>query len=263
VADEELAPAGEPEDDAVLPADEAQPGNEADPIVELAVKMGWKPKDEFHGDEAEFREPADFILASRDINRSVSRELRSVREQLDRVTSTSTQILADKLAEKDAYWQGVHRKAVDDGDHAAAERATEERLKLKAQPAQEQEPPETQAFRQRHSGWFGKDRVATARAMEVAEKSMRLGASPAEQLEDAERAIRREFPELFPKAAKQAPGVQTGSSRNTGGGSREKGFVDMPAESQKLAIEYEQRHGVKREDFAKSYWNEQAQRRAG
>lgn len=245
---------------------DADAGQHGDPVTALATELGWRPQDQFRGAPEDWKEPADFIRASRDINRGLSRELRGVREQIERMGGVTSQIVADKIAERDAYWQGVHRKAVDDGNHELAERAVEERVKLKSangHDTQPGEPQETLAFRERHKAWFGKDRVATARAMEVAEVSRRMGASVSEQLDDAERAIRREFPEHFPKASKTPPATQTGASRNAGGGSREKGFADMPAESQKMAIDLEQRLGVKREDTAKSYWLEEARRRVG
>lgn len=243
-----------------------QQQTEADPIETLAREMGWRPKDEFRGDEADWREAKDFILQGREVQRSLSRELRGVRDEVTRISRTSATLMADKIAERDAYWAGQHRQAVKDGDTAAAERAVEERAKLKdAAPAPANTPPpETAAFMERHRAWFGEptadgrftggDPLARMRAMEIANSLAAQGVDKVEQLRQAERAIRKEFPEHFPAAAKAPPGTQTAAARNAGGGSKKKGFADMPAESQKLAQEYKERHGIPLEKFAESYW---------
>lgn len=266
MADDQLAPE-EGLGPNAAPAEGEPKNNEPNPIEDLASKLGWAPKEQFRGNPDEWKPADEFILASKDINRGLSREVRSMREQIDRLGRTSSQLLADKIAERDAYWQSVHADAVEKGDAAAAQRATNERIKLatEAKPSTDQgEPPETAEFRQRNATWFGPNKAATIRAMEAAEKARLLGESPSGQLEAAEQIVRREFPELFKTpTGKQAPAVATAASRAAPTSSREKGFNDMPAESQKMAREYERRHGIKPEDFAKSYWAEQAKRRVG
>lgn len=264
MADETLAPdegALEPVD--APPADDTQTNDTPpDPIEALAAEMGWAPKDQFRGDADEWKPAAEFIRAGRDINRNLSKELRGLRDQVNRITTTSSQLLADKIAERDAYWAGQHAKAVEEGDVDAAERAATERFKLKqAQPDPASvKPPETVEFESRNQ-WFGKDPGATARAHEIAERLAKLGYDIPTQLTEVESTLRRERPELFPKAAKTPASVQTAATRSAQTSSRAKGFADMPSESQKMALEYEQRHGIKRDDFAKSYWADQAKQR--
>lgn len=237
-------------------------------IEALASKMGWAPQDQFRGDPAEWRSAEDYILASKDINRSLNRKLSGLEEQLSRVGNVTTQIIADKIAERDAYWQNTLNKAVADGDHELADKAVGEIVKLKAAPAQDTgEPPETQQFKERHKAWFGPDKngPATRLAMRVAEEARLMGASIAEQLQDAEEEVRARYPNLFPAPAKKPAAVQTGTSRNNGSGSGKKGYADMPAASQALAQDYLKRHGTPLEKFAESYWADQAQneRRVG
>jgi hypothetical protein len=261
VADELQPALEEGLDPNAAPAEGAAPEDDTpEPIRNLASEMGWVPKDQFRGDPNDWKPASDFIKAGRDINRGLSRDLRTMRDQIDRLGRTSSQLLEDKLAERDQYWKNVHAKAVEEGDVSLAERASDERLKLKqSAPADTGEPAETQDFRQRNDAWFGKDDLATIRAMEVAEQARKLGKSIPDQLAAAERAVKREFPELF-KAPKAAPSTQTGTSRTATTSSKAKGFADMPPESQKMARDYETRHGIKPEDFAKSYWADQAKR---
>lgn len=268
MAEETELPLREGAETLDAPPEDGVGEQQLDPVEALAAEMGWAPKDKFRGEEADWKPAADFIKAGRDISRSISRKLASVEDQLRNVGGVTNQIIADKIAERDAYWQGIHAKAVEDGDQDAAKRAISEIVKNQAQaPAADkfQEPPETQDFRERNKAWFGDggNRLATARAMEVAERSRQMGASPAEQLQDAEAAIRREYPELFKGAGKTAPGVQTGGARNAGQGSGPKKFADMPAESQALAKDMLARHGVPLEKFAAKYFEQQAQRKVG
>lgn len=268
MADEQLAPEAELDPNAPTEGGDVEQ-KEPGPIEELASKMGWAPKDQFRGNQDDWKPADEFILASKDINRNLSKELRGMRDQIDRVTRTSAQILEDKLAEKDAYWRGIHAKAVEDGNVELAERASDERGKIreaKSGPQDNGEPPETAEFRSRNVSWFGSNTPATIRAMEVAEQARKLGKDVSGQLDAAEQVVRREFPELFKTASgKAAPVTQTGTSRAAPTSSRTKGFNDMPPESQKMARDYQEKHGVKVEDFAKSYWAEESrrQRRVG
>lgn len=241
-----------------------------DPIEALAGEMGWAPQDQFRGPPEEWKPAAEFIKAGREITRSVTRKLHSMEEQLSRVTATSSQILTDKLAEKDAHWQNVLARAVEDGDHKAASQAVGEIVKLKAEaPAATGAAPlpsDTADFMERHKSWMGKDPLATMRAEELANQLAQRGVPIPEQLVQVERAIRREFPEHFAAAnGKPPPGVQTGQQRNAGKGSGKKGVADMPAEAQAMAKDYLERHGVPLEKFAESYWADQArnERRVG
>jgi len=265
VADEPSPAPEEGLDPNAAPAEGVDPiDNQSNPIEELASKMGWAPQDQFRGNPEEWKPADQFILASKDINRGLSREVRSMRDQIDRLGRTSSQLLADKIAERDAYWQNVHAKAVEEGNGELADRAVNERIKLKTgtPPPDTGEPPETREFRERNASWFEKDDLATVRAMEVAEQMRRLGRPPAAQLEAAERAVRKEFPELFRvPTGKAPPATQTATSRTAPTSSKAKGFNDMPPESQALAREYERRHGIKPETFAQSYWADQAKAR--
>ena len=267
--DTELAPAEELEPSAA-PAEGADDQQQPDPIEALAGEVGWVPQDQWQGEPTEWRPAADFLKTGREITRSVSRKLRNMEDQLSRVTATSSQILTDKIAERDAYWRNQHRQAVEDGNHDLAERAVEERVKLKAEaPAANGAAPlpsETADFMERHKSWMGKDPLATMRAEELANQLAQRGVPIPEQLVQVERAIRREFPEHFAQPGKAPAAVQTGQARNSGRGSGKKGFADMPPESQTMAKDYLERHGIPLEDFAKRYFENEAtiqQRRVG
>lgn len=263
MADEVLDGQGAVDAEAVTEevAETVEETTEPNPIEALAADLGWTPKDKFRGDAEKWKPADEFIRASRDINQNLHREIRGLRDQVGQMATVSSRILADKIAERDSYWQGIHEKAVEDGDKDLARRAVSELGKIEEEKRtatpESTLPPETAAFVERNSKWFNVDPLATMRAQEVAEALAKRGIPVAEQLTQAERAIRKEFPEHFPTAAKQPAAVQTGQARNPGTGSRKKGFADMPAESQKMAQTYKEEHGIPLEKFAESYWQDQ------
>ena len=249
MADEDLIPEG---DGAPIDAPVIEETTD-DPIANLASELGWVPKDDFKGDPEKWRPADEFIRAGRDIQKSLSQELRSVKQEVERFGRVAADIANDRVRERDEYWQAQQAKAIDEGDHDAANRAFAERQKL-AQTPVNTPPVEVNEWIGRNS-WFNTDRAAQLRAQEVTERLAKQGVSVSEQLEAAERIVRKEFPEHFPVKAKDPPSTQTGQSRKAAPSNRAKGFADMPAESQKMAQDMVRRNpGLTTEAIAKSYW---------
>jgi hypothetical protein len=181
----------------------------------------------------------------------MKRKLDSFEDQMTRWGSVQSQLLQDKLAERDAAWQAKMSQAVEDGD-------TETALKLAgnrpvAQPTDTGPDPQVVEWVGKHP-WYNTDPLAQARAREISDRLKHLPVP--EQLKQVERAIRKEFPEHFPKA-KDPPGVQTGATRNANPSNRAKGFNDMPTASQQMARDMVKRHpDLTLEAIAKSYWTD-------
>lgn len=252
MADENLAPEEELQERTDAPVIE-DTDDTPEPIANLARDLGWTPKTEWQGDPDKWKPAEQFIRDGRDIQQSTARELRSVREQLDRIGNVTTSIVRDKVAERDAYWKQQFNQAVEEGD---TERAAE--LAAKCPTGEQQGPDPVAAAWVAKNEWFNTDPLAQARAKELSEKLSYLPV--ADQLAQVERAIRKEFPEHFPAPAKPAPATQTAQGRNAIPGNRVKGFADMPQASQQAAIEMERLNGVKRDDFAKHYWANEAKK---
>ncbi len=241
------------DDGAQLETDSQEQGAPQDdtpePIVNLARDLGWTPKDEWHGDPEKWKPAEQFIRDGREIQQSTSRELKALREQMDRIGGVTETIVRDKVAERDAYWQAQFDKAVEDGDADAARKAASQ---INGTGAAPQKGPDPQvATWVAKNPWYSTDPLAQARAQEISDRLKHLPVP--EQLAQVDRAIRKEFPEHFPKA-KGPPATQTGAQRNAVTSNRQKGFADMPPAAKEMAIDYESRLGVKKEDFAKSYW---------
>lgn len=254
MADEDLAPTEGAE--ALELAPETQEEAQQLTVEGLAAELGWAPKDQFKGDPERWKPADEFIRAGRDIQQTLSRELRTVRQEVERFGRVAADITEDRVRQRDQHWQAKLAEAVDAGDHEGARQATQEIAKLAAQqPAQPASPPSEVADWVSRNEWFTKDPLAAMRAREVTDRLAQQGMSVPQQLEAAERAIRKEFPEHFAAPAKQPPATQTGQSRKAAPSNRARGFADMPAESQQMARDMVRRNpSVTLEAIATSYW---------
>lgn len=252
----ELDDALEGADDGAQVAD--PPENQEPPheptASEIAAELGWKPQEEWTGEPDKWKPADQFIRDGREIQQTTARELKAMREQMERLGGVTETIVKDKVAEAQAQWEARLAQAVDEGD-------TETALKLaNKRPAEVPTPSGPDSSVQQWVGrhkWFTEDPLAASVAREVSDRLAKDGYSTADQLAAAEREVKRRFPEHFPQA-KQPPATQTAATRNANPSNREKGFNDMPAASQQIARDFQRRHGMKLEDFAKSYWQDQA-----
>lgn len=252
MAEEDLAPEG---DGAQV--ESAAEDNTPEPIANLARDLGWTPKDEWQGEPDKWKPAEQFIRDGRDIQQSTSRELRSMREQMERIGGVTETIVKERVERARAQWERELDQATEEGDTA----------RVRELARQEPRPPATQgadpsvAAWVAKNEWFNKDPLAQARAKELSDKLSHLPVP--EQLAQVERAIRKEFPENFPASAKAPPATQTGQSRVAAPGNRVKGFADMPPASQQAAMEFEKMNNLPKEEFAKRFWAIEAKKRVG
>jgi hypothetical protein len=225
---------------------------------EIAAELGWKPKDQWTGEPDAWKPAAEFIKAGRDIQQGTARELKAMREQVERLSATSATILQQELAKKDAEWRAQIAQATEEGDTATVLKLTEER----PAPASTQPGPDpTVAAWVAKNPWMNTDPLAASVAREISVRLAKEGHSTADQLAAAEKEVKRRFPEHFPTPAKAPPATQTAASRNTNPGNRAKGFADMPQPAQQAALEMERLNGVKKDDYARYYWQNEAKKR--
>ena len=228
------------------------------PYAELAQKMGWVPKDQYQGDPETWKPADQFILDGRDIQRETSRELKTVRAQLDTIAQTSASIVEQQVKERVDELTAKYAKAVDDGDATEAFKLSTEIQSLRKSGSRQS--AEAQAFADRNSSWFRKPghEYATARAIAISNELQAAGYTDhGTQLQIVEQRLRKEMPELFggQRNGKPAPQVNTPSGRSSGPGNRAKGFADLPPEAQKIAKDMEDRGVIKsKDDYAKNYF---------
>jgi len=257
---------GEDDDDAVVlddtSADETVQDESEPPappsIEDLASSMGWTPKDSWRGSPDKWRPAHEFLRKTVDYNHNLKSSVDSLKAQIDNISRTSGELLAQRIEEERAKLRGEWQEAFEEGNAEKFQQvdAKLKQLDAKAQPAPQSTPPEVQDFVERNSTWFQKDKEATAWAINRADELARQGLSPAKQVQIVEREAKGLFPEYFeqPKPkAKEAPLSVPGAR-----GSRPaaKGFAALPPEAKKIAADLEARGVGSKEDYARIYFEE-------
>lgn len=236
-----------------------QQDDEPDPYAQLAEKLGHVPKDKFNGPPEKWKTPEQFILDGKEIQSTTARELKELRGTIDRIGQTNAQILADRIAEERARAVALHDRAVEDGDGQAAWKYQQQaeqlnqRLESVVQPQRPNADPTVIDWAAKRP-WFQSDPLAQQLAVNTAQIYANAGKSVSEQLEAAEREVRRTYPQHFAEA-RQAPGVREPGGRSAAPSNRGKGFNDMPREAQKVAKDMADR-GVIPDvgTYARNYW---------
>lgn len=251
-APEELQP-NEDELDPNAPPQEDEP-EQPPSVEELAQQMGWVPQDQFKGPAEKWKPAHQFVLDGHDIQRTVSKELRELKSTVDVMSRTSASIVEQNIAERRRELEQAHNQAVEDGDPAEARKISQaiDRLSETSVPR----PVNGVDEWKRKNSWYEKDPLATDLALETCERLARQGFGHAEQLEAAERKVRKEFPELFNDApAQRPPAVRAPQSRQATPPAKVKGFHDMPRAAQDTATEMAGRGVIKSvDDYVKNYW---------
>lgn len=242
---------------------EAEHKGEPRTIEEFAKERGWKPKEDFTGEEADWRSAEDFISFGMDRNRDLVRDVKHLRDTTERMSRTQAQIIEDATErarnEERARLEAQHRRAVEDGDIEKASAVVDKIADLKA-PKGNEPPAESAGVAQfrRDNAWFDKDEDARAFAVAVSIRLANEGKTEAEQLQGAREAVFKRWPEHAPKQAKAPPGVNGDGSRLSDTRRRGKGFSEMPAEAQEACRELVKRGLSTQEGYVKHYWNEGA-----
>ncbi len=259
MADEEntLPQGGDDElllDNPVTDDDLPQAQEAPDPVATLASEMGWAPKDQFKGDPEKWRDAPEFIRAGKDIQRSLARDLKDVRSTVENMARTSTTLFEQQMRAEREKLEAKFAAAVDDGDHTEAFKISREIDSVRATPKPNGPPPEATAFAEKNA-WFNSDPLARQVAIDTSDRLAKQGYSVAEQLEHAERAVRKQFPEHFPAPPK--PQARVGEGNRSASPSRKQGFADMPAAAQKVARDMNERLGISLDTYAANYFIDQ------
>lgn len=262
--DGEPAPGAEETQGDVAVATEAEGQEDENPVEVIASKLGWAPKEQFRGNPEDWKPADEFIIAGKDIQRSMSRELKELKSTVTNISRTSATLLEQQLAERMAAVEQQRREAIDLGDHEAVERADQQRQQIQRQmPTPQVVDPAGQSFAEKHAGWFNKDPEATNYAFRRAQFYADQGLSSARQLAAVEQDMKGIFPDLFPAPAKPAPSVARPASRSAVTSNRGKSLHDLPAEAQAVARDMVARGVIPNTEVYVTNWFNQPERKVG
>lgn len=243
--------------------------------VDVAKRLGWRPQEEWNRDPAKWVDAETFI-------QNTPREIEALKESRKRVAQAADAAIEDARRRGREEAQARLDAAVEEGDKEAARQAA-------AKVAEHSGPhPATEAWIGRNA-WFRADPDAQGFAVSVINRLAAQGQSIEDQLETAEAAVRKRFPEHFGsvvtrqaddgeaeqrqqrrevplsemrQAPVTAPGTRTGASQP-----KKKGFADIPPADQALYRKYFaqkfQNRGRTAEEaqaaYAANYWANQGE----
>ena len=230
---------------------------DAPEIEALAAEVGWKPADQWKG---EGHMPAsDYLRHQAARAKDKSDEVKSLAKRMDKIARTSATVLERQLAEQRSELEAKYADLVADNKPNEARRVAQQIDQLDR--AGDDEDVATD-FKTRNASWFDKDDEATAFAYGVCEREARKGTSPEKQLEIAEAAVKKRFPELFENPGSTAlrrPAPVVGAPTSRSAPPRAKGVTaeTAPPEVKKALTSYLSRlPKEKHADFTKRYLDE-------
>ncbi len=236
--------------------DDVQTHTDTPEIEALAAEAGWKPADQWKG---EGHMPAsDFLKHQVARARDKSDEVKNLSKRMDKIARTSAAMLERQLAEQREELEGRHADMVAANKPAEARRIAQQIDRLES--TADSDDPATD-FKSRNSTWFEKDDEATALAFGICEREARKGTSQERQLELAEAAVKKRFPELFSEATparRTAPAVSAPTSRAAPARSRQFTAETLPPEAKKALHGFLGRMDSpeKKQGFTKRYLEE-------
>lgn len=258
---------------------EADDQSEPEHSEDYARRLGWRPKDEFKGDDAKWMGWEDFLDEDKSAAPQLKAQVKLLRRRLDQADRRMAK--AEKTfdeareyfskAEQRAYDRAIKDikakqiQAVRDGDEEAfAEADAElEELGKDMKPAAPRPDVEVQkAFKawQRENDWYGSDDAMTAVADRIAQKMGSYedaGLDPVEYLAEMEKRVRKEFPHKFKAAELPQKRPAVGGVSNVQGARGAETFGNMPADAKAQFKRFkDQGIPVTEEGFAKDYWTE-------
>lgn len=213
------------------------------PTQAKALEQGWKPKEQFEGDEDTFIDAPEFVRRGELFGKieHQSRELKQVRQALDALKQHNSKVEQAAYDRALKSLQDQRRAAIVDGE-------TEEAFKLEDQiedvkkdreriareaavPAVTQAPAEFVAWTEKNT-WYSKDKVMTAAADKLGTEYAAEGKSPADVLKLVEKEIREAFPHKFTNANRERPSAVEATNR--GGSSVARGSVSLTEDERSI-----------------------------
>lgn len=250
-----------------------QENTAAEPTAEdRAREMGWRPKEEFKGDDSKWVDAETFVRRGEEYlpfikanskkleaeNATLKSEMASLKEDVKAFRKHHSQ------TEKRAYERAIkdleerQAQAVKDNDVTAVREITREIADLSkdvqtddsGNPYDTPDHAKALSTWKGENGWFGSDQVMTAAAGVIASELEKAGVRGSEQLTEVAKRIRAEFPQKFQNERRTAPAAVEGAAAPRKGG---KTWSDLPAEAKAFGDRMVKQGFMTREQYLKDY----------
>lgn len=237
---------------------------EYSPVEIKAMEMGWRPKEEFNGDEESFVEAKEFVSRKPFFDKievqgkqlkAAMKTIEAFKLHYGKVKETEYQRALSTLKQE-------RERAIEDGDGKKYTQLDEEIKEVEAQveevravataPVEQggEDHPAFQSWKQRND-WYVKDEDMRAYADGMGTRLAQQGKPPEDVLKIVEAKVRDAFPHKFTNPNKrQAPNVNS-STDNTSRNKSE--TVQMNAMEKQLMDNILATTGMKREEYLASF----------
>lgn len=194
------------------------------PIQEKALEQGWKPKDQFEGNEDEFIDAPEFVRRGELFGKieHQGKELKAVRQALEALKQHNSKIeqsAYDKALKslqetrKQAFIEGETERAFAIEDQIELVKEEKSRLAQQSQqPAVQEINPTFQAWVDKNK-WYTTDVAMQAVADRIGTEMARRGVPQDEVLDKVVREVREAFPHKFQNTNRERPSAVEASNR--------------------------------------------------
>lgn len=226
------------------------------PVEVVARKMGWMPKEEYHGDPDKWVDAQLYLERSPqfyDKNRKLSRKVRELEGTVANLTEHYRKV------EQNAYQRAMEDlkrakvQALEEGNHAKVVEIDDQMNKIKPGPAVNPAPrgpdPAFEKWVERNSWYTDDEEMAdTADSIGLRYAQLNPDKDPEEVFEYTERRIKKLFPDKFKNPNRERPSPVE-SSRNTKATSRKPQWRDLPEHFQKAGDKFVRQGVMTREQY--------------
>jgi len=261
-------------------------------IRQEAESQGWVPKERFRGNESDWVDADTFVKRGREIlpilrknNENLIKDLNATKEQLKEFRQAAEEF---KQFQREAYERKANdyeqrireikesrAQAISDGDGQkvnalddALDLAKEEFKEAKQavkdadvvktpEPTQTEIDPGLQVWLDRNT-WFGEDKRMTAVVNGIGE-SLRLEFPLLKGqpfLDKLDEVLAEEFPNKFGKKQSPSSRVESGSGRQSRGGSNTQSYDNLPSEAKAACDRFVKQKLMTREQYVADFdWN--------
>lgn len=204
-----------------------------------ALDLGWRPKEEFEGDEEAFIDAKEFVRRQPLFDKisQQSREIKEVRKALEALKTHYTTVKESEYERALQTLKNERKAALTDGDGDKFEALDEEikttEKQLEAIKEQQNipvvsEPPQEFVDWKNANRWYSETAYMRNFADEYGLRLAKQGVPPGEVLKQVTAAVKKEFPHKFTNPNKgAAPNVNEGKGSSKSSGSGEAGLTEQ------------------------------------
>lgn len=201
-----------------------QTAPEYTPVEQKALEQGWKPKEEFEGEEGMFIDAPEFVRRGELFGKieHQGKELKAVRQALEALKQHNTKIeqsaydraLKDlQTARRTAIVEGETERAFQIEDQIEAVKTEKTRIAQEAaKPAVVETNPVFQNWMDNNS-WYTKDVAMQAVADRVGVEMARRGMPQEEVLQKVVEEVKNAFPHKFTNPNRERPNAVEATNR--------------------------------------------------